>query len=62
MAGKPDKAALKEAQKASKREKRKADLAEGCGLAVKDVLWVSASTNVNIDELRRRLVTWMKPA
>jgi GTP-binding protein len=48
--------------KPSKRDKRKADLAEGCGLAMKDILWVSASTNVNIDELRRRLLAWMHPA
>ena len=45
--------------KASLRDKRKADLAEGVGLPVKDVLWVSASTNVNIDELRRRLHLWV---
>ena len=47
--------------KASKRPTRKAELAEGCGLAVKDVLWVSAATNVNIDELRDRLRLWVKP-
>ncbi|MCU1357500.1 MAG: engB [Acidimicrobiales bacterium] len=45
--------------KSSKREQRKADLAAGVGLAVKDVLWVSSSTNVNIDELRRRLLLWV---
>ena len=45
--------------KSSKREQRKADLAAGVGLAVKDVLWVSSATNVNIDELRRRLLVWV---
>ncbi len=38
--------------KSSKRERRKRDLAEGCGLAVGDVLWVSAEKNVNVDRLR----------
>jgi GTP-binding protein len=47
--------------KASKRDARKAEMAEGCGLAVKDVLWVSSATNVNIDELRRRLQLWVHP-
>lgn len=36
----------------SKRERRKRDLADGCGLAVGDVLWVSAEKNVNVDRLR----------
>jgi len=45
--------------KASKRDRRRADLAAGLGLATKDVLWVSASTGVNIDELRRRLLDWI---
>ena len=48
--------------KSSKRDTRKAELAAGCGLAVADVLWVSAATNVNIDELRRRLHKWVVPA
>lgn len=47
--------------KPSKRDQRKADLAQGVGLPVKDVLWVSSATNVNIEELRRRLYLWMQP-
>ena len=46
--------------KSSKRDKRKRDLAEGCGLATRDVLWVSASKNVNIVELRRRVRSWVR--
>ena len=46
--------------KSSKRDKRKRDLAEGCGLATREVLWVSASKNVNIVELRRRVRDWVR--
>jgi len=38
--------------KASKRQRRKRDLAEGCGLAPDDVLWVSAEKGVGLDALR----------
>jgi GTP-binding protein len=38
--------------KSSKRERRKRDLAEGCGVARGDVLWVSAVKGVGIDRLR----------
>ena len=47
--------------KPSKRETRKKDLAEGCLLTPKDVLWVSAAKHVNIDELRHRILTWLDP-
>lgn len=38
--------------KSSRREKRKRELAEGCGLAPGDVVWASATTGVGIDRLR----------
>ncbi len=38
--------------KSSKRQRRKVDLALGCGVDQKDVVWVSASKGVNIDRLR----------
>jgi GTP-binding protein len=38
--------------KSSKRETRKRDLAAGCEVAQKDVMWVSASSGVGIDSLR----------
>lgn len=38
--------------KSSRRERRKRDLAEGCGVDKNEVIWVSAETNVNIDRLR----------
>lgn len=41
------------------REKRKKDLAAGCGLERGDVLWVSASKGVNIDHLRDRFRMWL---
>lgn len=48
--------------KPSKREQRRVDLAEGCGVAAGDVLWVSAAKFTNVDELRRRMRRWMKPS
>jgi GTP-binding protein len=47
--------------KPSKREKRQAELAEGCGLEPSEILWVSAAKAVNLDELRRRMHEWMQP-
>jgi GTP-binding protein len=38
--------------KSSKRERRKRDLAEGCGVERGDVLWVSAAKGVGVDRLR----------
>jgi GTP-binding protein len=38
--------------KSSKRDKRKKDLAAGCSLTPKDIIWVSADKNVGIDRLR----------
>jgi len=45
--------------KPSKRDKRKADLAAGCLLEPSEILWVSAAKNVNVEELRRRIVAWL---
>jgi GTP-binding protein len=38
--------------KSSKKRTRKRDLADGCRLEVGDIVWVSATKNVNIDQLR----------
>ena len=45
--------------KPSKRDARRRELAERCGLPTGEVLWVSAAKRVNIDELRRRVLTWL---
>lgn len=45
--------------KAKGREKRKRDLADGCGLDRGEVLWVSAHSGVNIDVLRDRVRGWL---
>lgn len=47
--------------KPSKRDQRRAELAEDCLLTPSDVLWVSSAKNVNIEELRRRIVGWLDP-
>ena len=44
--------------KSSKRERRKRDLAAGCDLEPRDVVWVSASKGVGIDRLRGLIRTW----
>ena len=38
--------------KSSKRERRKDDLASGCGLARSDIVWVSAAKGTGIDKLQ----------
>lgn len=45
--------------KSSQRQKRGAELAAGCDLEPGDVLWVSATTGLNVDRLRRRILTWL---
>ncbi len=45
--------------KAKVREKRKRDLAEGCGVERGEVLWVSAHNGINIDVLRDRIRQWL---
>jgi GTP-binding protein len=45
--------------KASVRDKRKRELAEGCGEPAGDVVWVSAHKGTGIDRLRGLIVTWL---
>lgn len=45
--------------KSSRRERRKRDLAEACGVAKGDVVWVSAHTKVNLDRLRDLVRGWL---
>jgi GTP-binding protein len=47
--------------KASKREARKRDLADACGLAASEVVWVSAAKGVGIDRLRGLVRRWLSP-
>lgn len=47
--------------KPSKRDQRRKELAAGCFLEPKDVLWVSSAKHVNIDELRARITEWLAP-
>jgi GTP-binding protein len=48
--------------KSSKRQRRRRDLAEGCGVGEKDVVWVSAEKGVNIDRLRGLVLGWLSDA
>ncbi len=41
------------------RERRKRDLAHGCGLDRSDVVWVSAAKNVNVDRVRELFRLWL---
>ena len=43
--------------KSSKRDTRKRDLAIGCGVSQKDVIWVSADSGVGIDTLRGHILS-----
>jgi GTP-binding protein len=45
--------------KASQRDKRKRELAAGCGLLPADVVWTSASKHVGIDRLRDLVRLWL---
>jgi GTP-binding protein len=47
--------------KSGLREKRKRELATGCGLAPADILWVSAAKGTNVDRLRSQMVAWLTP-
>lgn len=47
--------------KSSGRDKRKRELAEGCGVAPGDVLWVSAAKGTNVDRLRAQIHAWLSP-
>ena len=42
--------------KSSKRERRKRDLADGCGVAPDHVYWVSAEKGTGLDRLRARVL------
>ncbi len=45
--------------KSSQRDKRKRELAEGCGVAPSDVVWVSSAKGVGIDRLRGLILQWL---
>ena len=45
--------------KATQRDKRRADLAKGCGRKPSEILWVSAAKGTGIEPLRGRLLAWM---
>jgi GTP-binding protein len=45
--------------KASQRDKRKKEVAEGCGLDRSEVVWVSAAKNVGIDRLADLVREWL---
>jgi GTP-binding protein len=46
--------------RSSQRERRKRDLASGCGLDPKAVVWVSAEKGVNVDRLRSLVHAWLR--
>lgn len=48
--------------KSSMRVRRRRDLAAGCDLGEKDVVWVSATTGVNLDGLRAMVTGWLSGA
>jgi GTP-binding protein len=45
--------------KSKARDRRKRDLAHGCGLDRSDVVWVSAAKNVNVDHVRDLFRLWL---
>jgi GTP-binding protein len=45
--------------RSSRRQRRRRELAEGCGVAPEDPIWVSAERNVNIDRLRGMVASWL---
>lgn len=45
--------------RSSKRQRRRRDLARGCGLDERDVVWVSAEQGVNVDRLRELVRGWL---
>jgi GTP-binding protein len=47
--------------KASVRDKRKRELAEACGVAPGDVVWVSAAKGTGMDRLRGMIAGWLTP-
>lgn len=47
--------------RATARQRRKVDLATGCGLPPAEVQWVSAATGTGIETLRGRVRGWLSP-
>lgn len=47
--------------RSSHRQRRRRDLAAVCELDPREVVWVSASTGVNIDRLRELMLGWLDP-
>ncbi len=45
--------------KSSKRDRRKRDLADGCGVSLGDIVWASAVTGTGIDRLRDLIREWL---
>lgn len=45
--------------RSSRRERRRRDLAAGCALDPREVVWVSAHRGVNIDRLRGLVAGWL---
>jgi GTP-binding protein len=45
--------------RSSKRQRRRRELAEGCGVGETDVVWVSAEKGMNVDRLRDRVRGWL---
>ncbi|MDY7105898.1 MAG: ribosome biogenesis GTP-binding protein YihA/YsxC [Actinomycetota bacterium] len=48
--------------KASKRQKRREELARKCALPRGEITWVSAAKGTGIDELRAKIYRWLAPA
>ena len=47
--------------RSSQRQKRKQELAAGCGLPGAEITWVSSAKGTGIDQLRSRLLSWLQP-
>ena len=45
--------------RASTRQRRRKELAEGCGLPPAEVTWVSAAKGTNVDRLRSQVLAWL---
>ncbi|MFT7599002.1 MAG: GTP-binding protein [Acidimicrobiales bacterium] len=47
--------------KSSQRDKRKKEVAEGCDLEERDIVWVSSTKGVGLDRLRSLVRSWLAP-
>ena len=47
--------------RSSQRQKRKQELAAGCGLPGAEITWVSSAKGTGIDQLRSQLLSWLQP-